>query len=184
MATTFPIVLIAVSRVSKSKWPATTMAAIYTAGFLAFLWIFPLFPAEPKLGPVYQHITHMIPLWFPTLLIVPAFALDLLRQRMGARWGSWKSAIAAGCVYLAVFIAAQWPFADFLMSPLARNQFFGTTFFGFFDSANILYNPYHFAPMDKTQAAFYGGMVVALVTAIIFCSIGMALGNWMRKVQR
>ena len=38
--------------------------------------------------------------------------------------------------------------------------------------------------MDKTRAAFYSGMVIALVTAIIFCSIGMALGNWMRKVQR
>ena len=41
------------------------------------------FLPQPKLGPVYQHITHMVPLWFPTLLIVPAFALDLLRQRMG-----------------------------------------------------------------------------------------------------
>jgi hypothetical protein len=184
MGSTFPLVLIALSCVSKSKWPATVMASIYTIGFLIFLWIFPLFPAEPKLGPVYQHITHMVPLWFPTLLIVPAFALDLLRQRLGERWGSWKSAVAAGSVYLAVFIAVQWPFADFLMSPLARNRIFGTTYFGYSDPANLLYNPYHFAPMDKTQAAFYGGMVVALVTAIIFCSIGMALGNWMRKVQR
>ena len=184
MGSTFPIVLMALSCVSKSKWPATTMAAIYTVGFLAFLWIFPLFPAEPKLGPVYQPITHMIPLWFPTLLIVPAFALDLLRQRMGERWGTWKSAAVAGCVYLGVFIAAQWPFASFMMSPLARNRIFGTTYFGYFDGANIFYNPYHFARMDKTQAAFYGGMVVAFVTAMIFCSIGMALGNWMRKVQR
>ena len=184
VASGFPIILIAITCVSKSKWPATTMAAMYTAGFLAFLWIFPLFPAEPKLGPVYQHITHMIPLWFPTLLIVPAFALDLLRQRMGERWGSWRSAVAAGCVYLAVFIAAQWPFADFLMSPLARNRIFGTTYFAYMDPANVYYNPYHFAPMDKTQAAFYAGVVGAFVTAFIFCSIGMALGNWMRKVQR
>ncbi len=184
MASTFPIVLIAISCVSKSKWPATTMAAIYTAGFLLFLWIFPLFPAQPKLGPVYQPITHMIPLWFPTLLIVPAFALDLLRQRMGERWGAWQSAAVAGCVYVTFFVAAQWPFADFLMSPLARNRIFGTIYFGYFDPANILYNPYHFEQMDKTRAAFLGGMAVAFVTAIIFCSIGMALGNWMRKVQR
>jgi hypothetical protein len=184
MASTFPIVLLALSIVSKAKWPATTMATIYTAGFLACLWIFPLFPAQPKLGPVYQHITHMIPLWFPTLLMVPAFALDLLRQRFGERWGNWKSAVVAGCVYLAVFIAVQWPFADFLISPLARNRIFGTTYFAYFDPANILYNPYHFAQMDKTRAAFYGGMAAALITAIIFCSIGMALGNWMRKVRR
>ena len=74
---------------------------------------------------------------------------------MGERWGSWKSAIAAGCVYLAVFIVAQWPFADFLMSPLARNRIFGTTYFGYFDPANILYNPYHFA-LDGQDA---GGLL-------------------------
>jgi len=184
MASTFPIQLIAITCVSKSKWPATAMAAIYTVGFLALLWIFPLFPAQPKLGPVYQPITHMVPLWFPMLLIVPALALDLLRGRMGERWGSWKSAVVAGCVYLAAFVAAQWPFADFLMSPLARNRVFGTTFFGYFDGANVFYDPYQFAQMDNTRAAFYTGMMIAVVTAIIFCSIGMALGTWMRKVQR
>src|SRR5215813_12902643 len=130
VARAFPIALIAIACVSSSRWPATVMAAIYTALFLAALWIFPLFPAEPKLGPVYQPITHMVPLWFPTLLIAPAFALDLLRQRMGVRWGGWRSAIVAGVTYLAVFIAVQWPFADFLMSPLARNRIFGTIYFG------------------------------------------------------
>jgi hypothetical protein len=184
IASTFPLQLLAISCVSKSKWPATVMASIYTVGFLAFLWIFPLFPAQPKLGPVYQHITHMIPLWFPTLLIVPAFALDLLRQWIGESWGSWKSAVVAACVYLGAFIAVQWPFANFMMSPLARNRIFGTIYFGYMDPANVLYNPYHFAPMDKTVSAFYGGMVAAFITAIIFCSLGMALGNWMRKVQR
>jgi hypothetical protein len=184
MASSFPIILIGISCVSKSKWPATIIAAIYTAGFLACLWIFPLFPAEAKLGPVYQNVTHMIPLWFPTLLIVPAFALDLLRQRIGERWGSWQSAVVAGCLYLAVFIAVQWPFADFLISPLARNGIFGTTYFAYFDPANILYNPYRFALLDKTSGAFYSGMAAAFVSAVIFCAIGMALGNWMRKVQR
>ena len=89
------------------------MAAIYTTLFLAGLFIFPIFPPAPKLGPVYQHITHMVPLWFPVLVIAPAFALDLLRARMGEKWGSWKSAIAAGFVFIAAFVAAQWPFADF-----------------------------------------------------------------------
>jgi len=184
MGSTFPIVLLAISCVSRLRWPATTMAAIYMAAFLALLWIFPLFPAEPKLGPVYQHVTHMVPLWFPTLLIVPAFALDLLRDRFGERWGSWSSAIVAGGVYLGAFVAVQWPFADFLVSPLARSRVFGTTSFAYFDPANVLYNPYQFSDLDKTRGAFHTGMTIALVTAIIFCSIGMALGNWMRKVQR
>src|SRR5215831_13771357 len=88
VARAFPVALIAISCISSSRWPATVMAAIYTLLFLAALWLFPLFPAQPKLGPVYQPITHMVPLWFPVLLIVPAIAVDLLRRVMRERWGS------------------------------------------------------------------------------------------------
>ena len=183
VATAFPVALIAISVASKKRWPATTMAAIYTALFLAGLWLFPLFPAAPKLGPVYQHITHMVPLWFPVMVIVPAFALDLLRARMGEKWGGWKSALAAGCVFIAAFVAAQWPFANFLISPGARNPVFGAKYFGYSDPANLLYNPYHFV-LDSTHSAFGEGMILALVMSIIFCSLGMALGNWMRTVRR
>ena len=184
VAKSFPIWLIALSCVSSSRWPATTMAGIYTVLFLAGLWIFPLFPAEPKLGPVYQHVTHMIPLWFPTLLIVPAFMLDLLRIKLGAQWNSWKSAVLAGVVFIAAFVVVQWPFADFMLSPAARNRFFGTIYFAYSDAANLLYDPYRFAPLDKTHAALVHGMVMAVFASIIFSLIGMALGKWMRKVRR
>ncbi len=184
VAKAFPIVLLSISLVSSSRWPATTMASIYTALFLGALWIFPLFPAAPKLGPVYQNVTGMVPLWFPVLLIVPAFALDVLRQKMGARWGRWQSAINAGVVFMAAFIAAQWPFANFLMSPAARNRIFGTIYFGYSDPANLLYDPYTFANLDHTRAGLTQGLLEAVFVSIIFCSIGLALGNWMRKVQR
>jgi len=184
IAGAFPIVLLGVSCISKSRWPMTTMAAICMGLFILFLWTYPLFPATPKLGPVYQHITHMVPLWFPMLLIFPAFALDLLRARYGESWGTWHAAIVAGIVYLAVFIAVQWPFADFLMSPAARNWVFGTIYFGYNNPANLLYDPYHFAELDKTREAFAYGMSMAFVKAIIFCGIGLWLGNALRKVQR
>ena len=116
------------------------------------------------------------------VVIVPAFALDLLRAWMGENWGGWKSAIAAGFVFIAAFVAAQWPFANFLLSPAARNPIFGANYFGFFDAANLLYNPYHFAP--EHSAAFARGMAIALAMSIVFCSLGMALGNWMRTVRR
>ena len=153
VATAFPIGLIAISVVSKKRWPATTMAAIYTALFLGGLWIFPLFPAAPKLGPVYQNVTHMVPLWFPVLVIVPAFALDLLRAWMGEKWGGWKSAhrrrirFHRGVRRGAVAVRGLPDLA------VARNPIFGANYFGFFDPANLLYNPYHFA-LDKTWAAF------------------------------
>jgi hypothetical protein len=183
VAAAFPVTLIAIASVSRTRWPATTMAAIYTVLFLAGLWIFPLFPAAPKLGPVYQNITHMVPLWFPVLLIVPAFALDLLRAAMGEKWGGWRSALAAGCVFIAAFVAVQWPFANFMVSPYARNPIFGANYFGFFDPAGLLYNPYRF-DLEPTGAALAKGMAIALVMSIIFCSLGMALGNWMRTVRR
>jgi hypothetical protein len=116
------------------------------------------------------------------LVIAPAFALDLLRDWMGEKWGGWKSAVAAGFVFIAAFVAAQWPFANFLISPAARNPIFGSNYFTFFDPAVLLYNPYVFA--TETHAAFVKGMTLALVTSIIFCSLGMALGNWMRTVRR
>ena len=181
----FPIALIAIACVSSSRWPATVMAAIYMGLFMLALWIFPLFPAQPKLGPVYQPITHMVPLWFPVLLIVPAIALDLLRRWAGPRWGRLKIGVLAGFVYLAACVAAQWPFADFLLSPAARNRFFGTVYFSYFDPANITYNPYQFVGTGfESHAAFASGMTIALFSAIIFCSIGMALGSWLKTVQR
>jgi hypothetical protein len=69
---------------------------------LAFEWILPLFPAQPKLGPVYQPITHLVPLHFPLLLIVPAIALDLLWSKTGD-WGRWRQALVTGPVFVLTF---------------------------------------------------------------------------------
>ena len=67
-----PGVLIAIAVASRHRWACTIMAGVYSAFALAFLWMLPLFPAEPKLGPVYRPVTHFIPWEFPLLLIVPA----------------------------------------------------------------------------------------------------------------
>ena len=73
----------AMSRASGHRWARTIMTGIYSAFVLILMWLLPLFPAQPKLGPVYQDITHMVPLPFPLLLIVPAFALDLVWPLLG-----------------------------------------------------------------------------------------------------
>ena len=49
-----PAILAALATASERRWACTIMASVYTAFALAFLWILPLFPAEPKLGPVYR----------------------------------------------------------------------------------------------------------------------------------
>ena len=83
VAIAIPAMLIAPAWASQWRWGCTAVAGIYTVVLLAFEWILPLFPAEPKLGPVYQHITHLVPLHFPLLLIVPAIVLDLLWRKDG-----------------------------------------------------------------------------------------------------
>ena len=95
--------------------------------------ILTLFPAEPKLGPVYHQVTQFTPPEFPLLLIIPALALDLVWRRT-AGWGMARQALVSGTVFLGVFAAVQWPFANFLASPAARNWFFGSNYFGYYVS--------------------------------------------------
>src|ERR1700719_1675604 len=101
-----PLVFVGVARASEQPWGHTAIAAIYTAGVLAQLWILPLFPAQPKLGPVYQNVTHFIPMAFPLLLLVPALALDLMR-RVTISWRPWLQAALAGIVFLVSFVSVQ-----------------------------------------------------------------------------
>jgi hypothetical protein len=187
MCVVFPIALFGIAWGSARPWAFTIITAIYTAVMLAFEWILPLFPAQPKLGPVYQHVTHLIPLRFPLLLIVPAVVLDLLWRKIGRWdwWGSrWAQAAMGGPVFLVSLIAAQWPFATFLMTPAARNWFFGMNYFAYFDPANYLYDPYAFSRGEKTLAQFWGVLASAFVISIITTRLGLAWGDWMRRIRR
>ena len=177
-----PLVLAGVATASRRRWAATIVIGIYTALLLAGEWIFPLFPAEPKLGPVYQKITHFIPMDFPLLVIVPAVLLDWLRPKTSA-WGKWGQAALAGAVFLVTFLAVQWPFANFLLSAPSRNWFFGTNYLGYnwyFGSEG----PYRFRPMEHTRAGFWLGMALAPPAAILSTRLGLAWGEWMRRIQR
>ncbi len=85
----YPLILVGAARGSRLRWPATTVAGIFMAVRLAMTWVLPLFPATPRLAPIYNPVRHMWPLYFPELLIVPAFALDLLLRRAGREGGRW-----------------------------------------------------------------------------------------------
>src|SRR6201999_4093217 len=121
----------------------TVMASVYMLFVLLMSWILPLFPAEPKLGPVLTPVTHFVPPPFPLLLVVPAFALDLLWQRTGA-WSMGKRSLVSAVVFLGTFAAAQWPFAIFLNSPGARNWVFGTKYFDYNTNPLSVYARYQF----------------------------------------
>jgi hypothetical protein len=178
-----PILFAAIAAATKHPWAATITTAMYTATHLAFTWILPLFPAEPKLGPVYQKITHLIPPDFPLLLIVPAIVFDLLRHRIGG-WNRWAQAGAQGVAYLVSFAAVQWPFADFLMSPASRTWFFATNNFPYFVRPASPWATNVFFPTEATAAGFWIRMFIALLTAIVMTELGTRWGEWMSHIRR
>ena len=82
LALAMPLVLVGIARASGYKWAATKVAAIYSVLWLLALWLVPLVPAEPKLGPVYTRVTHLVPMEFPLLLFAGAAALDFLLDHL------------------------------------------------------------------------------------------------------
>ena len=178
-----PILLAAIAAATKHPWAATITTAMYTATHLGFTWILPLVPAEPKLGPVYQKITHLIPPDFPLLLIVPAIVFDLVRRRVGG-WSRWAQAAALGAAYLASFLAVQWPFADFLMSPASRNWIFATGDIPYFAGPRSPWMRNVFIHTEPTVTSFWIHMGVAVVAAVVMTEIGTRWGEWMRQIRR
>jgi hypothetical protein len=183
VSATVPLWLATIGAVSRSRWACTIVAVLYTGYFLSYIWILPLFHAEPKLGPVYHAVTRFVPPDFPLLLIAPALAIDLLRRRF-TNWSKWRQAAVIGCVFLTAFVAAQWPFADFLQSPAARNWFFGTQHFPYFVPSDSAYMRYIFLPLEHSSMEFWRRMALALAAAVIMTRLGLAWGAGMRNLQR
>jgi hypothetical protein len=178
-----PAILAALAIASERRWACTVMAGVYTAFALGFLWILPLFPAEPKLGPVYRQVTHFIPWEFPLLVIVPAFVTDLTLQRTTG-WRPIARAIVAGLAFLGVFIAVQWPFANFLLTASARNWFFGAGYLDFSTPARSALARYTFFYREANAAQFWRGMLLAAFTSCLMMWMGLHAGRAMRKIRR
>ncbi|HEX4965666.1 MAG TPA: hypothetical protein VF173_32950 [Thermoanaerobaculia bacterium] len=122
----FPLTLVSVARSSRRRWAATTACAFYMLLDCALVWILPLFPAQPKLGPINTPVDHMVAPLFPLLLIVPAVAVDLLVQRREGKRAGWREALLIGVVFFVLFLAVQWLFSELLISNAAHNWFFAS----------------------------------------------------------
>lgn len=182
MGIALPLVFAMLSQASRHRWAATYAATVYTIFAIGEILILPLFPAQPKLGPVYYPVTHMIPAAFPILIFVPAIALDLFWQRTRA-WKSWQIALVSGFLFIAVLTIVEWPFADFLLSKASENRFFGTMYFDYntrptsFDLLRRFFEP-------DSGLHLFAGLLRAAVYASIGTWVGLSFGRWMRSVQR
>ena len=182
VAVAIPVVFATISQASRFRWAATTVAGIYTLLLMLEILIYPLFPATPKLGPVFFPVTHLVPAQFPPLIIFPAIALDLLWDRT-RDWKAWQIALVSGLVFTAVFFVVEWPFASFLLSKYSQNRLFGTMYYG--------YNapPQSYARLRRWEYPEVGmtlalGILKAILYGALSTWLGLAFGRWMRKVQR
>jgi len=178
----FPLFLVASARASRLSFPAARAAAIYMGVVAVMDWVLPLFPAQPRLGPIYYPITRMVPFCFPLLLVFPALAMDLILARWKAR-SQALLAVALGAAFLAVFLLVQWPFASFQMTPASRNWFF----------LGDRYWSYWFHPDTAWRYSFEGGpgdgltargVAIAALLATVSAWAGLGAGSWMRRVRR
>jgi hypothetical protein len=184
-AASYPFYLMFLARGSRLRWAATWIALVYMCITAMMAWVLPLFPGEPRLGPIYNPVRHFVALPFPLLLVVPAFGIDLLRMWFGQGRGwirDWLMAICAGVLFFALFLAVQWYFSAFLISHSAENWFFATSnHWGYREGPGDW--RYRFwqegaAPFSLKTAA------ISLGLSIVTTRAGLWLGNWMARVRR
>jgi hypothetical protein len=183
-ALVFPMFLAAASRSTRLRWGAAAAAAAYSLVTLAMMWILPLFPAEPKLAPIYHHVTNMVAPSFPLLIIFGALFMDWVHRRWSGQHRDTLLAVAMGLGFFLVFLAAQWLWSYFLMSPYARNYLFAANNFPYQVSETTAYFRGVFVPTDGNEAAMRWGLVKGMLAAVLMTRLGLGLGNWMQKVQR
>jgi hypothetical protein len=188
-AVVYPFYLLGLARASKFRWGSTWIALIYMAIMASVSWVLPLFPGQPRLGPIYNPITHFVSLPFPLLLVVPALGIDLARRWIGQGRGwrrDWLLALVAGLAFMGLFLVTQWFFSAFLLGPSRQNWFFtGGRHWGyreslgdwrqkFWSEINPKWNP------PLTVRAF----LVALAVSLASSRVGLWVGNWMSRVRR
>ena len=182
MAGVLPIFLVAVARSSRRRWAATIASAFYMLIVCAMVWVLPLFPATPMLGPINTPLDHMVPPLFPLLLVLPALAIDFVLQRREDKRAGWLDALLIGAGFLAIFLVVHWFFAGFQLSPAARNAFFASDRYWSYSSTP---GPWRYEFWNAEENPLTPKAVgIALLLAVGSTGLGLWWGQWMAKVRR
>lgn len=183
----FPFILVGVSRSAGRRWAATIAASTYMGVMLVTMWILQLIPAEPKLAPIYNHVTHMVPLAFPLVLIAPALLIDMIQQQFGDR-NKWMLAALFGAAFVISMLAVHWPFANFMLTPAARNYVFAANQWPYM--YRLLGWTTHFWQTDVDASGRWSAFVfgermgAAVLLALVSARIGIAWGDFTRRIVR
>jgi hypothetical protein len=81
-------------------------------------------------------------------------------------------------------MAVEWPTGSFLVSRLAENRVFGTEYYPYMERASDYHFSHEMFAYETTRAQFWLGMAFAFVAAIVTTRVGLAWGDWMRRVRR
>jgi hypothetical protein len=181
VALLFPYALAGLGRASRVRWPMTSIAAVYMAAMIAMNLILQPFPGHPKLAPIYLPVDHMVPFAFPIILIVPAFAADLVLRAL--RDGNdWLVAAAVALTFVGVLLATSWYSSQFLISPSADNAFFiGARHFPYFERPGKWVHDYWYVDTDRLTLA---KLAAAFGLAFMSTRLGLMRGAWLRQVVR
>jgi hypothetical protein len=182
-----PIFLVAFARASRLSWPATRIAAIYMIISVVAIWTLQLFPATPKLAPIYNPVTHMVPPAFPLLLVIPAVFVDIMLTRNDGR-NDWVLALKVGLGFVGIMLAVHWFWSYFMLSPYARNFFFAADQWDYSNRAGPWQHRYWNRDVDAAgnwSAMKFGfGILIAGVMAVLSSRIGLAWGKGMSRIKR
>ena len=172
-----PLFLVTFARASILSWPATRIAACYMAIMMVTIWTLQLFPAEPLLAPIYNAVTSMVPHPFPILLVVPAVAIDLVLRRFGDR-RDWSLSVALGVAFVGSMVAVHWYWAEFLLSPSARNFVFAADQWDYTERLGPW--RYEYWNLDRDAAGNFSGFkfAIGLGIAVLLASASSRAGLW------
>lgn len=155
-------------RVLRIRWAMTLITIAYFLIAGGTNWILQLFPAVPKLGPIFNPVTHYQPLQFPLLIFIPAIAMDVVMQKV--RSNDWIKASVLTCVFVTILAAVQYPFAGFLVeSAGAPNWEFRYKF-----------QPTEIQKMPKILL----GALWATIIGFFIARLSLRWGKWMLCIQR
>ena len=180
-----PLILLSMGRASGHKWGATIIAGIYTVFFLGLLWILPLFPAEPKLGPVLNPVTQFIPPGFPLAFLIPAFLMDWISHRFSGspRWLPYALGVVCFFAFPRRRVAAgAIPAAIAGRSGESGIRFRSIRDYG--EGPRSWTALHRFIPKRTVRIVWRTVVDRRSVASMIMARVGFACAEWMKRVRR